>query len=193
MVMVEITPQIELSSLSLGPVPGLLDFQIRTVHVGHVPSVCELCELGFWPEGGLAKVVSDLVAGDLDSSDWVSQSDNTSSPALIKGLIRVVIGSKVGVVIVEWTIVSPGSDDACDWKFLCAGSISELGIASVAGHSTDKAICLLGPNSCFEGQTLLIVVALAIVREVFYDGVGRCICAECYGHEQAHEYANLGC
>lgn len=193
MIMVKVTPQIEFSSFSLGPVPGLLDFEIGAVHVGHVPSVCELCELGFMPESGLAKVVSHLVAGDLDSSDWVSQSDDTSSPALIEGLIRVIIGGKVGVVIVEWTIVSSGSDDASDWKLLCAGSISELGIASVAGHSTDKAIRLLGPNSCFEGQTLLIVVALAIVREVFYDGVGRCICAECYGHEQAHEYANLGC
>jgi len=139
-VVVEVPPKVELSRFGLGPVPGFFDFQVGTVHVGHVPSVGELGELRLPAESRLAEVVSHLVAGDLDSPDWVSHCDDATSPTLVERLVGVVVGSEVGVVIVERTIVGPRSDNTGDGEPLSAGGISELWVAPVARHSADEAV-----------------------------------------------------
>lgn len=193
MVVVEVSPKIVLSSFGFDPVPGPFDFQVGAVHIGHVPSVGELGELGFSAEGRLAEIVSYLVTGDLDSSDGVSDCDDASSPTLIERLVGVIVWGEVGVVIIERAVVGPRSDNAGDGQLLSAGSISKLWVAPITRHSADEAVGLLGPNRGLEGQSLLIGVSLSIVREVFYDGVRRRVRAEGCGHEQAHEKANLGC
>lgn len=113
--MVEVAPKVILSTLGLGPVPGLLDVQVGSVHVGHVPSVGELGELGLGSEGGLAEVVAGRVAGHLDSSDGVSDSDDASSPAFIEGLVGIGIGSEVRIVIIVGSVKYLRMDDTEDW------------------------------------------------------------------------------
>jgi hypothetical protein len=114
--MIEISPKVILSCIGFSPVPSLLNVQVRTVHVRHVPSVGELCEFGRRTESSLAQVVSSGIAGHVNSANWICDSDNPACPALIEGLIRVVVGSKIRVVVIEGTIEDFGVDDAKNWK-----------------------------------------------------------------------------
>jgi hypothetical protein len=47
-------------------------------------------------------------------------------------LVRVTVGGEVRVVIIEGAVKYLGVDDAENWKFLCAGGVSELGVAAIA-------------------------------------------------------------
>lgn len=155
-VVVEVAPKVILSTLGLGPAPGLLNVQVRAVHVGHVPSVGELGELGLGSEGGLAEVVAGLVAGHLDASHGVGHSDDAAGPALVEGLIGVGIGSKVRIVIIVGSVKYLGMDDTEDWQFGGAGGVSELRVAAIAGHPAHEAVFLFGPDGRPEGEALLV-------------------------------------
>lgn len=163
-VVVEVAPKVILSTLGLGPVPGLLDVEIGTVHVGHVPSICELGELGLGSECGLAEVVAGSVAGHLDSSNGVGNGNDSASPALIEGLIRVGIGSKVRIVIIVGSVKYLRMDDTEHWQFFGAGSVSDLRVAAIAGHPSNKAVFLFRPNGGLEGEALLVRNALPEIR-----------------------------
>ena len=128
-----------------------------------IPSVSELGELGLGTESCLAEVVSCLVAGDIDAADWVSDCDDSSSPALIEGLVGVAVGSEVRVVIIERPVKFFGVDDAENWQFGSTRSVSELGIAAIARHPPHEAVLLLRPNGRLESQPLFIRYPLPIV------------------------------
>ena len=162
--MVEVAPKVILSTIGLGPVPGLLDVQVGAVHVGHVPAVGELGELSPGSEGGLAEVVAGRVAGHLDSANRVSHSDDAASPALVEGLIGVGIGSKVRIVIIVGSVKYLRMDDTKNWQFGSAGSVSELRIAAIAGHPADKAVFLFRPDGRLEGEALLVCDTLSEIR-----------------------------
>lgn len=169
--MVEVPPKVILSTLGLGPAPGLLNVQVGTVHVGHVPSVGELRELGLGAEGGLAHVVSSGVAGHIDSSHGVGDGDDTSGPALIEGLVGVGIGSEVRVVVIVGTVKYLRVDDTENWQLCCARGISKLGVAAVAGHPSHEAVFLFRPDGRLEGEALLVRDALPEIREELRHGV----------------------
>lgn len=100
-VVVEISPKVILSSSGLSPAPCLLDFEIGSVHVGHVPSISELCELGTGSKGVLAHVVSSCIASHIQTTHWISEGDDATGPALVEGLIGIAVGSEIGVVVIE--------------------------------------------------------------------------------------------
>lgn len=179
-VVVEVAPKIILSSRSLWPVPSLLNSQVRAVHVVHVPSVSELGEFSSRAECVLTHVVASCVAGDFKTTDRVSECDNTSSPALVEWLIRVVVGGEVGVVVIEGTSEHPRVDDASHREPDGAGSISELWIAAVAGHPSHKAVLLLRPNGCLECESLLNHKALPVIGVVLRNRIRRCRATEGY-------------
>ena len=160
-VVVEVAPKVILSTLGLGPAPGLLDVQVGAVHVGHVPSVGELGELGLGSESSLAEVVAGRVAGHLDSSDGVSDSDDATSPALIEGLVGVGIGSKVRIVIIVGSVKYLRVDDTKDWQFGGAGGVSELRVAAIAGHPAHEAVFLFRPDGGLESEALLVCDTLS--------------------------------
>ena len=53
-VMIEVSPKVVLSTLSLPPIPRLFDFQVGSVHIGDVEAVGELCKFGGGAKGRLA-------------------------------------------------------------------------------------------------------------------------------------------
>jgi len=53
-VMIEVSPKVVLSTLSLPPIPRLFDFQVGSVHIGDIVAVCELCKFGGGAESRLA-------------------------------------------------------------------------------------------------------------------------------------------
>ena len=165
-VVVEVAPKVILSGRGLSPVPSLLDLQVGAVHVTQVPSVSELGEFGSRAESVLAHVVAGCVAGDVKTADGVSECDDTSSPALVEGLIRVVVGSEVGVVVIEGASEHLGVNDAGHWELDGAGSVSELRVAPVAGHPAHKAVLLLRPDGCLECESLLSHKALPVIGVV---------------------------
>lgn len=172
-IVVEIAPKVILSSGGLGPVPGLFDFQVRTVHVGHVPSVSELCEFGAGAEGVLAHVVSSGVASHVKSADRISEGDDAAGPALVEGLIGVAVGSEIRVVVIE----RPGEhfrvDDAGDGQLDSAGGVSELRVATVAGHPAHETVLLLRPDCCLECESFLNHRPRPVIRVVLRERVGR--------------------
>jgi hypothetical protein len=131
-VVVKVSPKVILSALGFSPIPSLLNVQVGTVHVGHVPSVSELGEFSAGAEGSLAHVVSSGIASNVNASNGVSDSDDSASPALIVGLVGVAVGGEIGVVVIEWAVEHLGVDDAKHWQLFGAGSISELRVTSIA-------------------------------------------------------------
>ena len=113
-VMVEVSPKVVLSSLGLGPVPGLFDGNFGAVHVVHVVAVGEGGHLGVFAEGVLAHSGASDVAVDFESSDGVGQGDNTSGPAFVVGGIRVGAGLEGGIELVEGSVKFFMVEDAGD-------------------------------------------------------------------------------
>jgi hypothetical protein len=56
-------------------------------------------------------------------------------------------------------------DDAGDGQFLRAGSVSEQRVATVAGHPSDEAVLLGGPDGRPESEPSLVAYTLTIIRE----------------------------
>lgn len=163
MVVVKVSPKVILSCGGLAPVPGLLNVQVRAVHVGHVPSVSELGEFCCRTEGGLAEIVSCGIAGNVDAAHWIGNCDDAASPSLIEGLVGIAVGSEVGIVVIEGAIEHPWMNDAENWQLLSAGGVSELRVASIAGHPTHETVLLRGPDSRLESQSLLIRIPLPVI------------------------------
>lgn len=90
-VMIEVSPKVVLSTLSLPPIPRLFDFQVGSVHIGDVETVGELCKFGGGAKGRLAKIVPNSVASDFQAANGVSDCDDASSPPLVEGLVGVCI------------------------------------------------------------------------------------------------------
>jgi hypothetical protein len=67
-------------------------------------------------ESSLAQVISSGIAGYVNSPNWICDCNNPACPALIEGLIRVVVGSKIRVVVIEGTIEDFRVDDAKNWE-----------------------------------------------------------------------------
>ena len=92
-IMIKYTPKIIFTSLSLLPIPWFLEFENRTVHLLHVETICEGCELSICSKSVLAHSSSCEVTIDLQSRHRVSQSNNSTCPSLIKRLIDICEGS----------------------------------------------------------------------------------------------------
>lgn len=131
MVMIKVSPKIELSSLRLRPIPQFFNRDVRTVHVGHVVAVCEGCHFSVSSKGILAHSGSCDVAIDFQTSDWVSESDYASSPAFIEGVIGVIERSEVGIEAIPGSVEGEVVDDTGDWEDSCAGGVSFLRVASI--------------------------------------------------------------
>ena len=170
-VVVEVSPKVILSTVGLSPVPGLLNVQVRTVHVGHVPSIGELGKFGIGSECGLAHVVASRVTGHIDSSNGVSHGNDTTSPALVEGLIGVGIGSEVRIVIIVGSVKYLRMDDTKNWQLLGARSISKLRVAAIAGHPSHEAVFLFRPDGGLEGEALLVRNTLPEIRVELRDGI----------------------
>lgn len=169
MIMVEISPKIVLSSLGQWPVPGLLNTNSWPVHVRHIVAISEGSKLSISAKGILAQSHSSQVAIDFEASNGVSKRNNTSSPTLIVGVIGIGEGGKWRVEAVPWAVKFERVNDTSDWQNLSARSISFVGVAPVAWHSSDKAIFLFRPDSCLEGESLLGWESLPVVRVVLFD------------------------
>ena len=176
MVVVEISPEVVLSPLGFGPVPGFLDGDGGAVHVVHVVAVGEGGHLGIMAEIVLAELGTGDVAVDFETSDGVGEGDDSSGPALVEGLVGVVEGGEGGVELVEGPVEFLMVDDAGDGKDLGAGGVAFLGVASVAGHPAHITVAFLGPDCGLEGESLLRHHSLPVVRE-------ELIGAQPQGHE----------
>ena len=188
-VVVEVSPEIVFTALGFAPVPGFLDVEVGAVHVAHVPAVSELRELGLGSEGSLAQVVASGIARDLDSSDWVGDCDDSSSPALVEGLVGIGVGREVGIVVIVGPAEHFGVDDAEQRQALSAGCVSELRVAAVAGHPADEAVLLLGPNGGREGKSLLVGDSLPEVGVELLHRVAGSRTAHGQAQQQAHQDA----
>ena len=164
-VVVEISPEVVLSPLGLGPVPGLLDGDGGAVHVVHVVAVGEGGHLGIMAEIVLAELGTGDVAVDFEASDGVGEGDDSSGPALVEGLVGVVEGGEGGVEFVEGPVEFLMVDDAGYGEDLRAGGVALLGVAAIAGHPAHITVPFLGPDSGLEGQSLLRHHSLSVVRE----------------------------
>lgn len=151
MVVVEISPEVVLSSLGLGPVPGLLNRDSGSVHVVHVVTVRESGKLGVSSESILAHASSSDVAIDFEASHWVSESDDASSPAFIEGVVGVIVRSEDRVEGVPGSVQLQRVNDTGHWQDFSAGGITFVRVASIAGHPTHKAVFLFRPDSRLEG------------------------------------------
>ena len=163
--MVEVSPKVVLARVGLAPVPCLLDPQVGPVHIRNVPPVGELGKLSPRPKSSLAEIVAHCVAGDFEAADGVSDSDDTASPSLVEGLVGVGVRCEIGVVAIVGSGEDFGMDDAGDGQFLRAGSVSEQRVATVAGHPSDEAVLLGGPDGRPESEPSLVAYTLTIIRE----------------------------
>lgn len=171
--MIEVSPQIEFSGVCLLPAPGFLDLEVRSVHVLHIPAVSELGELSISSKSGLAETIAGFVAVDFEASDRVSDCEDSSGPAFIEGLVRVVIGSKIRVEAIVRAVERAGVDDAENGDLDTAGGVSFLRIASAARHPSHKAILLLRPNCGLERQSFLSHYTMPVVRVELIDAHAR--------------------
>ena len=112
MVVVKVAPEVVLTRDGSSPIPGLLNHQVGTVHVGHVPSVSELCELGTGAEGSLAEVVSYGIAVDIETTHGVSDCNNATGPSLVEGLIGVGVGAEGGIEAIIGAVEHLRANDA---------------------------------------------------------------------------------
>lgn len=170
-VVVKVSPKVVLPRHGLAPVPGLLDPQIGSVHVRHVPSVSELGKLGPRTKGSLAQIVTHSVTGNIQTAHGVSHSDDTASPSLVERLVGIGVGSEIGVEAIVGTSENFGVDDASDGQPLGAGRVSVLRIAAVAGHPAHEVVLLGRPDGGSESEPPLVADALAVIGEVLRDRV----------------------
>jgi len=109
------------------------------------------------------------VAVDFESSNGVGESDDTSGPSVVERVVGVGVRCECGVEPIVGPVEFLMMDDAGDGQDLRAGSISFLGVATVAGHSSHITVLFLGPDGGLEGQALLGNESLTIIREVLFD------------------------
>ena len=114
-VVVEVPPHSILSLFRLTPVPSRLDFYHRTVHLVHVVPIIECSELCIRTVGSLAHVVASDEAIDFKAADGVSEGEDSSGPAFIKGLVGNIVLSKVGVEVIKGTVEGFVMQDAEYW------------------------------------------------------------------------------
>ena len=166
MVVVEVSPKVVLSPLGSSPSPGLFNWEWRSIHIVHIVAISESCHFRINSKGILTHLSSNNVAGDFKSSNWISQSDDSSSPSLIERSIRVIKRCESRIELIEGSIQFFMVNDTSDRKDFSAGSVSLLGVASVAWHSSDKAVLLFRPDCRLESQSLLGCNALSVVRVI---------------------------
>ena len=183
MIVIEVSPKVILSTLGLSPIPIPFHLEIRPVHISHVVTVSKCCKFSGGTEGSLAQIIANLVTGNFQTANRVSDCDDASSPPLIEGLVGVGLGSVIWEELVEGSVESFGVDDASDGQFGGAGGVSWLRIASVAGHPANVIVFLCWPNSGPECESFLICDALSIIREELATRVFLSVLAW-YGHEQ---------
>lgn len=162
-IMVEISPKVVLSSFSIGPVPCFLDGDTGSVHIRDVVAVGEGGHLCISSECVLAHLGSDDVASDFQTTDGIGEGDDASSPPFVEGLVGVGVGGEGRIELIEGSIEFEGMDDAGDWKDLAARGVSFVGVASVAGHPPDIAVCLCWPHCGLEREPPLGCESLSVV------------------------------
>ena len=163
----EVWPETKLSTFGLGPIPGLLDFDQRSVHVVHVVAVIEGSEFCIDSEGTFAVVITCSVAINFETSDGIGEDNDSSSPSVVFTVISNIEGGKCGSVTIKGSVQQFGMKDTGDGDFDSAGRVSLLGIAPITFHLADPTIFLFRPYSSLEGETLLDGGSGSVVREVF--------------------------
>ena len=171
--MIKIPPEVILSRERFTPVPSLLNVYIRTIHIRHIPSISKLSKLSCWSKGSLAQVITSSITIDVNPSDGVSNSDNSTCPSLIERLISDAVWRKIRIEVIVRPVKYFCVNDAKDWQWLCARSISKLGIASIARHPTHEAVFLFRPDSRLECKSFFISNTLPKIREELRNRVTR--------------------
>lgn len=103
-IVVEVSPKVVFSSLGQRPVPAFFNVDFRAIHVIHVVSVGEGGHFSIGSKGILTHSSSCDIAIDFESSNWIGEGNDTSSPSFIEGTIRVTKWGIGWVELIEGTI-----------------------------------------------------------------------------------------
>ena len=112
----------------------------------------------------MAKPCTSDVTIYFDTSDGISECNDTSSPSLIVGIVWIVEWSVGGIELVKRSVEFLMVDDAGDGEDFSAGGVALLGVAAVAGHPANITVSFFGPDGGLEGESLLRSHSLPVVR-----------------------------
>ena len=162
-VMIEVSPKIVFSSLSLGPVPEFFNFDSWSVHVVHVVTISESCHLSITSKIILTELSSSDIAVDFKSSDGVCQCDDSSSPSFIEGVVGVIEWGVGRIELIERSVQLSVVDNTSDWQDFGARCVTFLGVTSFTRHSADIAVFLFWPDGGRKSESLFSTKALPVI------------------------------
>ena len=153
--MIKISPHVPSSLFGLVPVPQRPGFLGRLIHVLHKATIIEFCKFGVGSEISLAKIVSDLVAGNITASNGKSDGEDTSGPTVIVTSVSDGEGSVLYGNGVVWSSCGHVVTDTQNGKGLGAGLISFEGVTVIAGEATGPVVFVGGENGGLEGESFV--------------------------------------
>ena len=103
-VVIKVSPKVTFSSLGLSPVPTFFNCNSGTIHIRHVVAISVCSEFSIFSESILAQSGTGYVAIDFKATDRVGESDDSATPSLIEGVVRVIVGGEGGIELVPWTV-----------------------------------------------------------------------------------------
>ena len=111
----------------------------------------------------MAKPCTSDVTIYFDTSDGISECNDTSSPSLIVGIVWIVEWSVGGIELVKRSVEFLMVNNASYGKYLSTRGIALLRVASVARHPANPTVSFFWPDGSLEGESLLVCDCLSIV------------------------------
>lgn len=182
---IEVSPHRPSSTLRQLPIPKSPGLSWSGVHKWHVPSILKLSKFSIFSPVLLAEPVTSFVRVNIVSSDWWSDCENTSSPAVVVTSVWVLVWDGDWWVVVVRSVNDFGMNNAENWQLASAWDIAFNWIAAITAESSCPAVGLDGPLLYLVSHTFFNVV-----EEVFVLFFTNLLC-ESEPEEQAQHKGRL--
>lgn len=153
--MVEISPEIPPSVLSLTPVPRSPSRHRPLVHIGHVKTVIKLSPPRLAPEIPLTELVTRTVIHEVVSPHRHRHLKHTTRPPVIVPAIDHSKGSELHGDFVKRSLESLMGGDTEKGELSIAGLVALEGVAVIAREPAGPVGVVARPYGRLEGETLL--------------------------------------